>query len=325
MDRKVQPAKGEAKPVMTVEESYHQLKALMREAHAQIDTLVEQTRDHQTSSKRPNSPDLNKMLGEEFKVLDHGFVRVIDYMGDDSAIVQAARVSYGEGTKTVREDAALIDYLLRNGHTSPFEHCRIKLHIKAPIYIARQWMRHRMASINELSGRYSEINEEFHVPDEFCAQSKDNKQARAGRLEKSGEIRDFQRISAENAFMVYEQMLLEGVAREQARIVLPLSTYTEWYWTIDLHNLMNFLKLRLHSHAQAEIQAYANEIAKLVALWTPAAYQSFCDHVLHGKQFSRQEIEVVRRLIDRNVESLDAPATGLSYKKNAELLKKLGL
>ena len=204
----------------------------------------------------------------EINVLDHGFVRLVDVMGDDSSIVQAARVSYGAGTKTVREDVMLIDYLMRNKHLSPFEMAEVKFHVKAPIFVARQWVRHRTASWNEMSARYSEMREEFYVPNEsaVAAQSLTNKQGRDELVASEDRVRAVEAIQAasEDAFSTYRQLLDLGVARELARMVLPVNLYTEWYWKVNLRNLLHFLELRLHSHAQHEIQEYARAILRLV-------------------------------------------------------------
>ena len=223
---------------------------------------------------RPSVPELDAILGEQMPVLDHGFVRAVDYMGNDAAIVQAARVSYGDGTKTLREDEGLIRYLWRNKHTSPFEMCEIKLHCKMPIFVARQWVRHRTASINEVSARYSVLSEEFYVPEQFKTQDTKNRQGSAGDLDRALNTRMREELAARcrDAYREYEFALSNGVSRELARMVLPVNFYTEWYWKIDLHNLLHFLTLRCDAHAQAEIRAYADVIAEIVKLWVPTVH-----------------------------------------------------
>lgn len=258
------------------------------------------------SLKRPTVPAMDGILGTPFGVHDEGFVRLIDYMGNDASIVQAARVSYGQGTRTVKEDSALIDYLMRHSHTSPFEMCEIKLHIKAPIFIARQWMRHRTASVNEVSGRYSVMDCGFYTPSsrEVSAQSTSNKQG-------SGEALPFEHgvafgIGAKEVFKhamaFYLDCINQGVSREQSRIVLPLSTYTEFYWKIDLHNLLHFLYLRTHPHAQKEIRDYAQVIEVLVQTWCPAVYAAWVKHRKDSVTFSSYEMQVLRRHILPSVE-----------------------
>lgn len=221
------------------------------------------------------------------KCLDHGLVRLVDSMGDDASIVQAARVSYGDGTKTVREDNKLIDYLVRNKHTSPLEMVEFKFHIKAPLFVARQWMRHRTASINECSARYSVLPNCYYVPDlqHINPQSDKNKQCRdqEAAILVSDHIAEQIAHSSEQSYRVYESMLRVGVARELARMVLPVNFYTEWYWKIDLHNLLHFLRLRMHEHAQYEIRVYAEAIAEMVKDITPAAYASFDRHFIASK------------------------------------------
>lgn len=225
------------------------------------------------------------------QVLDKGFVRVVDRMGDDAAIVQAARVSYGAGTKHVSTDRALIRYLMRHRHTSPFEMCEIKLHVRAPIFVARQWLRHRTASVNEISGRYSVLDADCFEPEQLEAQSSGNRQGRDRvPCEGAGLVRQAQQWAVE----AYRALLAAGCARELARIVLPLSVYTEWYWKIDLHNLLHFLELRLAPEAQAEIRAYAEAIATYVREWVPVTWEAFEDYRLYGARLSRQETELVR-------------------------------
>lgn len=228
----------------------------------------------------------------EVKVLDKGFVRLVDHMGSDAAIVQAARVSYGAGTKTVREDARLIDYLMKNQHMSPFEMCEVKLHIKAPIFIARQWMRHRTAAVNEVSARYSVMRDEFYIPREIRGQGKSNRQVGDGTLSPQLADAAFEvfESSADEGYRDYGALLQAGVAREQARMVLPTSLYTEFYWKIDLRNLLNFLALRLDWHAQQEIRDYAEAIYDLTQPLFPATFHSWSNHVRYAVSLSHEEV-----------------------------------
>jgi len=247
-------------------------------------------------------PEADEILDREFPVLDKGFVRLVDYMGSDQRIVQAARVSYGEGTKTVRQDAGLIDYLLRNEHTSPFEQVVFTFHAKLPVFVARQWVRHRTARLNEISGRYSVMADEFYVPDleDVAEQSLDNKQGRkteAMAPEKAEDVRRAINNVHEASYAGYRALLDDGTARELARVVLPLSLYTEWYWQIDLHNLFRFLKLRMDPHAQREIRAYASVMRDLAAKVCPKAFESFERHLLGGVRFSDEELEALKRLL----------------------------
>ena len=250
---------------------------------------------------RPVSEELDKVLGIPFKVLDDGFVRVVDYMGSDESIVQAARVSYGKGTKKVSEDRGLIRYLLRHDHTTPFEMAEIKFHLRVPMDCWRQWIRHRTANINEYSTRYSLAIDASQktAPGEWRQQSKDNKQGSEGFLEiglgtqltqQEQELQDFSR-------RVYNERVEKGIAREQARKDLPLSTYTEAYWKIDLHNLLHFLLLRMHHHAQFEIRSYANVIGhEIVRRWCPVVWEAFIDYRLRGSKLTRLEIDVIRAI-----------------------------
>ncbi len=247
---------------------------------------------------RPVVPALDALLGEPIPVLDDGFVRVIDYMGDDAAIVQAARVSYGKGTKRVHEDRALIRYLVRHDHTTPFEMCEIKLHVRVPMDIWRQWIRHRTASVNEYSTRYSEAIDAARrtAPGAWRTQSAVNRQGSAGRLpdEVGARLSAEERELQERARAVYEGRLASGVAREQARKDLPLATYTEAYWKIDLHNLLHFLELRMEAHAQQEIRAYATAIGQqIVAKWVPLAWEAFLDYRRRATRLSRAEAAVI--------------------------------
>ncbi len=244
----------------------------------------------------------NEIFGKEYKCLDKGFVRLIDVMGNDSAIVQSARVSYGKGTKSVRQDRELIRYLMRHRHTSPFEMVEFKFHIKLPIFVARQWIRHRTANVNEYSGRYSQMKDEFYVPDkeQVRLQNKFNRQGRSdGALdetETSGIIDKLTEIQ-NMLFSEYNSLLEKDIARELARINLPLSTYTEWYWKIDLHNLLHFLNLRMDDHAQYEIRVYANLIKEIIDTFVPITVEAFEDYVIGSRSFSKQELAVLKELI----------------------------
>lgn len=279
-----------------------------------------------TSITRPTSPALDEILGQKFPVLDRGFVRVVDYMGNDDAIVQAARVSYGGGTKTPQEDANLIRYLMRHRHTSPFEMCEIKLHVKLPIFVARQWIRHRTANVNEVSGRYSLLPEEYYVPEEenILPQSNTNKQGReegAKIMTSNSEVRELMDRGGTKAFELYNAFLEIGIARELSRIVLPVSTYTEWYWKIDLHNLFHFLKLRMDSHAQWEIRQYAEEIFKLVKLWVPVAAQAWLDYQHNSLTLSAKAASLIARKLAG--EPVDHSISGLSNRELQELQAQL--
>ncbi len=245
-------------------------------------------------------PAAEELLDREFPVLDKGFVRLVDYLGGDDRIVQAARVSYGPGTKSFREDAALIDHLLRNEHTSPFEQVMLTFHVKLPIFVARQWVRHRTARLNEVSGRYSVMRDEFYLPapGAVALQSDDDRQGRAPAPVPEEQARAaIARMQAAQraAYEEYAGLVGAGIARELARIDLPLSLYTEWYWQIDLHNLFRFIQLRLDPHAQLEIRAYAKVLLDLARAVAPTAAASFEEHVLGGARFSREEMAELRR------------------------------
>lgn len=258
-------------------------------------------------------------------VLDQGFVRLVEMMGSDAAIVRAARVSYGEGTKTVREDAALIDYLMRHRHTSPFEMVEFVFHVRAPIFVARQWFRHRTASYNEVSGRYSVLEPRFYRPATWRRQAKHNRQGSEGALSPT-EARLVERLYDENLALSYEtyrQLLDVGVAREQARLVLPLALYTEFYVKQDLHNLFHFLKLRLAEDAQLEIREYAKAIAEIVKEKVPLAWAAFEEHVLCGARLSKTEREVLAKLVDREAYAEALRAQGLKKSRVREALKKI--
>ena len=278
-----------------------------------------------SSTLRPSVPALEAMLYQPLEVLDHGFLRVIDYMGDDGAIVQAARVSYGRGTRKVTEDAALIRYLMRHRHSSPFEMCEIKFHVKLPIFVARQWIRHRMASVNEYSARYSILDNEFYLPapENMAAQSAVNRQGRGETLapQAAAEVLDILRGDALRSFGDYERMLDEkegyGLARELARINLTLNTYTQWYWKTDLHNLMHFLALRIDPHAQYEIRVYAEEMLKVLHAWVPQAAAAFEEYRRGAVTFSATMMSVLRRMLAGEV--VEQAASGLSRREWDEM------
>ncbi len=251
---------------------------------------------------RADIPEADALLDIEHNVLDHGFVRLVDYMGGDQRIVQSARVSYGEGTKGFRKDEGLIRYLLRNEHTSPFEQVILTFHVKLPIFVARQWVRHRTARLNEISGRYSIISHEYYIPEEgvIARQSRDNKQGRETEPVSpadAAEVRTRLVRAASDAFARYDELLQSGIARELARVGLPLSTYTEWYWQIDLHNLFHFLKLRLDPHAQYEIRAYGEVLFTIAKAVAPIACAAFEDYILGSHRFAKAELAAVRALL----------------------------
>jgi thymidylate synthase (FAD) len=255
-------------------------------------------------------PEAEVILDKEFRVLDKGFVRLVDYLGGDARIVQSARVSYGEGTKTVREDGALIDYLLRNSHTSPFEQVVLTFHLKMPIFVARQLVRHRTARMNEISGRYSVLQNECYVPapQDIAAQSNDNKQGRDAEplpQDEAEKIREAIRHGQEDTFAAYNELIESGLAREIARINLPLAVYTEMYWQIDLHNLLHFLKLRLDTHAQMEIRVYAEVLLEIARKVAPLAVSSFENHVKNGVTFSGEELQDLKALLAGKVGVLE--------------------
>ncbi|MFN5875786.1 MAG: FAD-dependent thymidylate synthase [Ignavibacteria bacterium] len=268
------------------------------------------------------------LVGIEFPCLDKGFVRLIDVMGDDNAIVQAARVSYGSGTKKVHEDRGLIRYLMRHLHTTPFEMVEFKFHVKLPIFVARQWIRHRTANVNEYSGRYSEMKDEFYVPDpeQVRAQSATNKQGRADESfapEEAERIRTMMRTTQESLYGEYQDLLNTELAREIARINLPVSNYTEWYWKIDLHNLFHFLRLRIDAHAQYEIRVYGEAMAAIVKAAVPLAYEAFEDYIVNSQKFSAQELHVIKSLLSSVPTEEELVANGLSGREAREFIDKL--
>jgi len=247
-------------------------------------------------------PEAEAILDKEYRVLDHGFVRMVDYLGSDERIVQAARVSYGGGTTSYRQDRGLIRYLLRNDHTSPFEQVNFTFHLKMPIFVARQWIRHRTARVNEISGRYSVMEDEFYVPDpeHIAAQSDDNKQGRSSEPVDPETAEEVRRLMAEEQRRVYESytaLIDRGIARELARIDLPLSLYTEFYWQMDLHNLFHFIRLRMDAHAQYEIRAYATVLFDVAKTVCPIACEAFEDYIAGSVRFSRTEVDAIRRML----------------------------
>ncbi len=249
------------------------------------------------------NPQAEEILDKEFKCLNAGFVRLVDYMGGDESIVQAARVSYGQGTKTVSEDRILLRYLMRHLHTTPFEMVELKFHVKLPIFVARQWIRHRTANVNELSGRYSIMKDEFYAPSEDAikGQSVKNKQGRSEEevpAELRRKVLETILLDQQSSYKRYEEFLDDNIARELARVNLPLSLYTEWYWKIDLHNLLHFLNLRMDKHAQYEIRVYAEKIGEIVKCVAPMAWEAFEDYVLSAERFSKVELSVIASLFD---------------------------
>ncbi|MGA7923798.1 MAG: FAD-dependent thymidylate synthase [Thermoplasmata archaeon] len=269
--------------------------------------------------ERPSVPAADRLIGVKRPVLGHGYVVLVDYMGNDAAIVQAARVSYGQGTKSVRDDRGLIRYLMRHRHTTPFEMVEFKFLVRLPIFVARQWIRHRTASVNEYSARYSIVPDEFEVPapEEVRRQSGRNKQGRGEALPAAVVEtfrHDIERISGE-AYRSYTKALEEGVARETARLVLPLAYYTEWYWKIDLWNLLHFLSLRLDPHAQEEIRWYAAELAALASTVCPIAYEAFEDFTLAGVALTRLELRAVRSLLEGSSPEDACSAAGLPLRR----------
>jgi thymidylate synthase (FAD) len=289
-------------------------------------------------TRRATVPALEEILYEPLPVLDRGFIRVVDYMGDDAAVVQAARVSYGRGTRKVSEDQGLINYLMRHRHTTPFEMCEIKYHIKLPIFVARQWIRHRTANVNEYSARYSILDNEFYVPavEHLAAQATMNRQGREQVLDGAAAQRvlDLLRGDAERAYAGYAELLNEdaagapidrarpALARELARINLSLGFYTQWYWKIDLHNLMHFLSLRADPHAQYEIRAYAEAMLGTLARWVPMTHAAFLEYRMNAVLVSATGLTVIRRLLSG--EHVDRLSSGLSAREWRELMALLG-
>jgi len=266
---------------------------------------IDEQRSQSASTLRAVSDGMEAHLYTAYPVLDHGFVRVIDYMGDDAAICQAARVSYGKGTKSFQNDEGLIRYLMRHWHSTPFEMCEIKLHVKLPVFVARQWIRHRTANVNEYSARYSILDREFYIPapEHIAAQSVVNNQGRGETLtgDEAARVLEILKADSARAYDNYESMISQdgqqGLARELARMNLPANIYTQWYWKVDLHNLLHFLRLRADAHAQYEIRVYADEICKIVADWVPFAYAAFEDYRMGGATLSKTALDVMRRMI----------------------------
>jgi len=302
---------------------------LTRDQQAEID----RQRAESAATRRAVSAGLEEVLYHAFPVLDHGFVRVIDYMGDDAAVVQAARVSYGRGTKKVSEDKGLIHYLMRHRHSTPFEMCEIKFHVKLPIFVARQWIRHRTANVNEYSARYSILDREFYVPAEenLAAQSQSNRQGRGDVLtgSEAAQVLDLLRTDATHVYDHYLTMLNEsedgqkidesraGLARELARMNLGLNFYTQWYWKVDLHNLMHFLSLRADAHAQYEIRVYADIMIDLMKRWVPLTAEAFIEHRLHGVTLSKSAWGAIKRML--NGQTVTQEASGLGKREWNEL------
>ena len=299
--------------------------------------ILEQ-QNQKNTTKRVTSPELEKILYEALPVLDHGFVRVVDYMGDDSSIVQSARVSYGKGTKKVSTDSGLIKYLMRHRHSTPFEMCEIKYHVKLPIFIARQWIRHRTANVNEYSARYSILDKEFYMPskDNLAAQSASNRQGRGDLIngKQAEDILNILKEDAERTYDNYELMLNErfdgttidknnkGLARELARMNLTLNTYTQWYWKTDLLNLLNFLSLRADNHAQYEIRAYADVMIESLKKWVPVTFDAFMDYRVGGMELSAKGKSVIQKLIKG--EKCDFDSSSLSKREWNELMESFG-
>ena len=300
---------------------------------------IKEQQSQETSTKRVTAPDLEKILYEAIPILDHGFIRVVDYMGNDTSIVQAARVSYGKGTKKVSTDSGLIKYLMRHWHSTPFEMCEIKYHVKLPIFIARQWIRHRTANVNEYSARYSILDKEFYLPEteNLAAQSQNNRQGRGDVLqgEQAKKVLNLLKSDAEQTYNNYEMMLNErydgsvidekkvGLARELARMNLTLNTYTQWYWKTDLLNLMNFLRLRADHHAQYEIRAYAEAMLDTLKKWVPITYEAFMDYRVGGTEVSAKGKIILQKLIKS--EEVNVEQSGLSKREWNELMIAFGL
>jgi thymidylate synthase (FAD) len=298
---------------------------------------IQEQQSQNNSTKRVTSPELEKVLYEAIPVLDHGFIRVIDYMGDDSSIVQSARVSYGKGTKKVSTDEGLIRYLMRHWHSTPFEMCEIKYHVKLPIFIARQWIRHRTANVNEYSARYSILDKEFYIPakEQLSAQATNNRQGRGDLItgQQADEVLKILKDDAVRTYDNYEKMLNErfdgtiidekrsGLARELARMNLTLNSYTQWYWKTDLLNLMNFLFLRGDSHAQYEIRVYAETMLETVKKWVPITHAAFLDYRVGAAHLSSKGLKVIKSMIAGK--KISQEESGLSKREWDELMNVL--
>ena len=299
---------------------------------------IAEQQSQKNSTKRVTSPELEEILYEALPVLDHGFVRVVDYMGDDTSIVQSARVSYGKGTKKVSTDSGLIKYLMRHRHSTPFEMCEIKYHVKLPIFVARQWIRHRTANVNEYSARYSILDKEFYLPtkENLAAQSKNSRQGRGDLIngKQADDILKILKEDAEKSYNNYETILNErydgtiinenqkGLARELARMNLTLNTYTQWYWKTDLLNLLNFLSLRADDHSQYEIRAYADVMIDSLKRWVPITYEAFMDYRIGGMELSSKGKSVISKMIKG--ESCDFENSKLSKREWNELMESFG-
>jgi len=310
------------------------MSAVTKAQQAEIEAQRAQT----APTRRATVAGLEEILYQPLPVLDHGFVRVVDYMGDDAAVVQAARVSYGKGTKKVSEDAGLIKYLLRHWHSTPFEMCEIKYHVKLPIFVARQWIRHRTANVNEYSARYSILDKEFYLPapEHLAVQSAVNRQGRGEVLkpEQSKRVLDLLREDAERCYRGYQEMLNEneegkpidenkqGLARELARMNLNLNYYTQWYWKTDLHNLMHFLRLRGDDHAQYEIRAYADTMMQTLERWVPLTYAAFMEYRAGAAHISASGLSIIKRMLEG--EKVTQENSGLSKREWVELMGTLG-
>jgi thymidylate synthase (FAD) len=295
---------------------------------------IADARAQSSSTLRPTVSALEKLLYEPLFVLDHGFIRVVDYMGDDNSVVQAARVSYGRGTRRVSDDRNLVRYLLRHSHTTPFEMAEIKLHVKLPIFVARQWIRHRTASVNEYSARYSILDKEFYTPDrnQLGAQASANRQGRGETIStlEADRVLEILKRDAETAYADYLEMLNQdqhgnkldndrsGIARELARMNLSLNFYTQWYWKIDLYNFMHFLRLRVDPHAQFEIRAYAEKMLDIFRVWCPLTYEAFLEYRLHAIALSKSAIAVIQKAL--NGGRVDQQTSGLSKREWEELI-----
>tara|TARA_Y100000590_G_scaffold357470_1_gene412289 strand:- start:6137 stop:7084 length:948 start_codon:yes stop_codon:yes gene_type:complete len=299
---------------------------------------IQEQQKQKNTTKRVTSPELEKILYEAIPVLDHGFVRVVDYMGDDSSIVQAARVSYGKGTKKVSSDSGLIKYLMRHRHSTPFEMCEIKYHVKLPIFVARQWIRHRTANVNEYSARYSILDKEFYLPskENLAAQSSQNRQGRGALIngQQAEDILSVLKKDAEQTYANYEFMLNEkfdgskinennqGLSRELARMNLTLNTYTQWYWKTDLLNLLNFLSLRADSHAQYEIRAYADVMIASLKKWVPTTFDAFMDYRIGGMELSAKGKIIIQKMLKG--EKCEFESSNLSKREWNELMDSFG-
>src|SRR5690349_5718129 len=306
-------------------------------AEQQQEIAAQQSAANET--RRPTVPALEAMLFEALPVLDHGFVRVVDYMGDDAAIVQAARVSYGRGTRAANEDRGLIRYLMRHRHSTPFEMCEIKYHVKLPIFVARQWIRHRTANVNEYSARYSILDREFYLPApaQLAAQSSVNRQGRGDVLEgqEAAHVLALLREDSQRQYAHYMEMLNEtdegtvvdaersGLARELARMGLTLNFYTQWYWKVDLYNLMHFLSLRADAHAQYEIRVYAEAMLDVMRRWVPLCHEAFLQHRMHAVTLSAAALAAVKRMIAG--EKLTQETSGLGKREWREVAAALGI